>query len=183
MDERESGNGPATNGKPQDAGRKGTQALARACGAMYSHATIELCRSDAAVCAVPHGVGGSAHAPTATTPMLRLHVAFKTLADRWEAAARRPDRTETGRDAHLLAHSTGDDRDLLVIYVGYERGVHASIHDALARAARFASACGLRTLGVTNPASIDPSLTAAQLKMAVQEMAAQGVELTLHESK
>ena len=81
----------------------------------------------------------------------------------------------------MLAHSTGDERNLLVIYVGYKRGAHASIHDALARAARFASACGLRTLGVTNPASIDPSLTAAQVKTALQEMATHGLQLTLHE--
>ena len=155
------------------------EGLARAAGARYSKSNIEESRDDAIICPVPRETRGGAAPPPW---MRRLHVAFNALAQRWDAATRRPDRTERGREANVLAHLAGDETKLLVIYVGYEHGSHGSILEALGTAARFAGACKLKTVGVLNPESIDPSLTRAQVKMTLQEMQGAGVRLTLHES-
>ena len=153
--------------------------LAKAAGAKYSKSAIEDSRDDAIICPVPRKRTANWEPPPW---MRRLHVAFHALAERWEAAARRPGLTEPGRNAHVLAHPAGGESNLLVIYVGYDPDTPNSILEGLGRAARFAAACRLATVGVLNPESIDPGLARAHVKMALQEMQGAGVQLTLHDS-
>ena len=179
MDETQSGNHPPPADNTHTRRRRAMQALARACGAGYTSNGIEESTNQAIVCPVPRDPAG---ADTAPPWMRRLHSAFDTLARRWDKAPRRPDRSQPGSDAHVLAHSTGDEANLVVIYVGYNPALSTSIFQALTRAARFAAACKLKTLGVMNPTSMDANLSAEEIRTCLVQMTASGVRVTLHES-